>query len=84
MLLSAFPQYDDILPPHWINPAAVESAVCCKSFQPGLLLDKQIPAPSIFCGEAVQYALIPLSRLCSLSLLHVLASASTNRLIDPK
>lgn len=48
------------------------------------MLDKQIPTPSLFCGEAVQYTLLPLAFLCSLSLLLGLASASTNRLIDPK
>lgn len=46
-------------------------------------LDKQIPTPSLLCGEAVQY-ILSLALLCSLSLLLVLALASTNRLIDPK
>lgn len=62
MLLSAFSQYNNILQPLWINPAAVEAAGCCMlSFHQGLLLDKQIPAPSLFYGEAVQYTLISLS-----------------------
>lgn len=49
-----------------------------------LLFDKQILAPSPFYSEAVQCSLIPLPLPCSHSLLHVLASATTNRLIDPK
>lgn len=53
----------------------------CKELRHGLLLDKQIAAPSPFYGEAAQYALSP--RLRSLPAARI-GFASTNRLIDPK
>lgn len=54
VLLPAFSQHDGILPPHWIKPS---SCRVFNSFLQGLLLDKQIPAPSLFYGEVVQYSL---------------------------
>lgn len=53
----------------------------CKELRHGLLLDKQIAAPSPFYGEAAQYALSP--RPWSLPAARI-GFASTNRLIDPK
>lgn len=53
----------------------------CKELHHGLLLDKQIAAPSPFYSEAAQYALFP--HLRSLPAARI-SFASTNRLIDPK